>query len=427
MGSEDFLSAVGSIANALFLIASVYIYVALLRQINRRDPIDTDRGFGAAEVALAVFLIAVFAFSSLGASSAQIVRLRTLDLILNAVVAIGMVLFVAAFLKLRRFNLSELTGLARLSFTRAFLTGLVLLIFAYPLIIFAEWLTARFLGSGSSRQGIIELFSGSQSMEQRVIIILLATAIAPVAEEFIFRFFLYGVLRRYLGRSIGLIVSALLFAAVHVHLPSFAPLFGLDDDARHFQCHHSPCARFSRNIAAMTGVLRELGEDQLLAQVFPRLNRNSRVVIGAGDDCAVVKFHGAKDWLLLKTDCVVEEVHFARETSARAVGWKAMMRALSDFAAMSGIPEFALITLAIAGKKKASWVDELYRGLNRAAARFDVAIVGGETSETVGPTVIAVSVAGGVERDRCVLRSGGKANDDLFVTGKLGGPFRGGP
>ena len=175
----------------------------------------------------------------------------------------------------------------------------------------------------------------------------------------------------------------------------------------------------------MTRALRELGEDQLLAQVFPRLNRNSQVVIGAGDDCAVVKFHGAKDWLLLKTDCVVEEVHFARETSARAVGWKAMMRALSDFAAMSGIPEFALITLAIAGKKKASWVDELYRGLNRAAACFDVAIVGGETSETVGPTVIVVSVAGGVERDRCVLRSGGKANDDLFVTGKLGGSIRG--
>ena len=229
MGGEDFLSALGSIANALFLIASIYIYIALLRQINRRDRdlIATDRGFGAAEVALAVFLIAVFAFSSLGASSAQIVRLRTRDLILNAVVAVGIVLFVAAFLKLRHFNISELTGLARLSFARAFVTGLVLLIFAYPLIIFADWLTARLLGSGSSRQGIIELFSGSQSMEQRVIIILLATVVAPVAEEFIFRFFLYGVIRRYLGRSIGLIVSALLFAAVHAHLPSFAPLFAL--------------------------------------------------------------------------------------------------------------------------------------------------------------------------------------------------------
>src|SRR5437870_2454411 len=102
----------------------------------------------------------------------------------------------------------------------------------------------------------------------------------------------------------------------------------------------------------MTRALRELGEDKLLAQVFPRLNRNSRVVIGAGDDCAMVKFRGAKDWLLLKTDCVVEEIHFTKETNARAVGWKAMMRALSDFAAMSGIPEFALITLAATDKKK---------------------------------------------------------------------------
>ena len=102
-----------------------------------------------------------------------------------------------------------------------------------------------------------------------------------------------------------------------------------------------------------------------------------------------------------------------------------MMRTLSDFAAMSGIPEFALITLAAAGKKKASWVRELYRGLNRAAARFNVGIVGGETSETAGPTVIVVNVAGFVERHRCVLRSGGKTNDDLFVTGKLGGSIRG--
>ncbi|PYM00551.1 MAG: thiamine-monophosphate kinase [Verrucomicrobia bacterium] len=175
----------------------------------------------------------------------------------------------------------------------------------------------------------------------------------------------------------------------------------------------------------MTRALRELGEDKLLAQFFSRLNRNSRVVIGAGDDCAVVKFPGAKNWLLLKTDCVVEEVHFTKETNARAVGWKAMMRAFSDFAAMSGIPEFALITLAAAGKKTESWVGELYRGLNRAAARFDVAIVGGETSETAGPTVIVVSVAGFVERHRCLLRSNGKSNDDLFVTGELGGSIRG--
>ena len=171
--------------------------------------------------------------------------------------------------------------------------------------------------------------------------------------------------------------------------------------------------------------LRELGEDKLLEKILPQLHRDNRVITGAGDDCAVVRFRGAKDLLLLKTDCVVEHVHFAPKTDARAVGWKAMMRTLSDFAAMSGIPEFALVTVAIERKRKFSWVEKLYRGLNRAAARFQVAIVGGETSDTRGSTVMAISAAGYVERDRCVWRSGGNANDDLFVTGRLGGSVRG--
>ena len=174
----------------------------------------------------------------------------------------------------------------------------------------------------------------------------------------------------------------------------------------------------------MMGSVRELGEDRLLAQIFPQLKPNSRVVAGAGDDCAVVKFRGAKEWLLLKTDCVVEGIHFVVGSSARAVGWKAMMRSLSDFAAVSGVPQFALITLVIAGRKQVTWVRDLYRGLNRAARYFDVTIVGGETSDTACPTVVVVSVAGFVEPDRCILRSGGKGNDDLFVTGKLGGSIR---
>ena len=174
----------------------------------------------------------------------------------------------------------------------------------------------------------------------------------------------------------------------------------------------------------MTRSLRELGEDRLLAQILPQLKRNSRVVAGAGDDCGVVKFRGAKEWLLLKSDCVVEGIHFVTGNDARAVGWKAMMRALSDFAAMSGVPQFALITLVIAGKKRVMWVRDLYRGLNQAARYFDVAIIGGETSDTDGPSVIVVNIAGFIEADRCILRSGGKANDDLFVTGKLGGSIR---
>ena len=170
--------------------------------------------------------------------------------------------------------------------------------------------------------------------------------------------------------------------------------------------------------------LSELGEDNLLAKILPHSQPNARVITGAGDDCAVVRFGAAKDLLLLKTDCVVGNIHFAQDTDASAVGWKAMMRTLSDFAAMSGIPEFALVTLAIERKRKLSWVEKLYHGLNRAAARFQVAIVGGETSDTRGSTVVGISAAGYVERDRCVWRTGGNANDDLFVTGRLGGSIR---
>jgi thiamine-monophosphate kinase len=69
-------------------------------------------------------------------------------------------------------------------------------------------------------------------------------------------------------------------------------------------------------------------------------------------------------------------------------------------------------------------MERLYRGLSRAAKRFKVSIVGGELSGTAGPVAISVSVVGFVERNRCVSRRGGKAGDDLFVTGRLGGALK---
>jgi thiamine-monophosphate kinase len=167
--------------------------------------------------------------------------------------------------------------------------------------------------------------------------------------------------------------------------------------------------------------LRQLGEDRLLAQILPRLVSGKSVLIGAGDDCAVVKPPAGKKLLVFKTDCVVEGVHFLRRTNGLHVGWKAMMRPLSDFAATSAVPQFALVTLVVSKQRASDWVKKVYRGLNRAAGRFKVSIVGGETSSIAGPAVISVSLSGFVERDRCVSRSGGKAGDDLFVTGRLGG------
>jgi thiamine-monophosphate kinase len=165
----------------------------------------------------------------------------------------------------------------------------------------------------------------------------------------------------------------------------------------------------------------DLGEDRLLDQLLPHLPLGKTVVAGAGDDCAVVKMASGDTLLVLKTDCIVEGVHFLPGTNAVDIGWKAMMRPLSDFAATSALPQFALITFIAPAQTDVAWVKNLYSGLRRAANRFDVSIVGGETSSTPGPITISVSVAGFVEKGRRVSRRGGKVGDDLFVTGRLGG------
>lgn len=170
--------------------------------------------------------------------------------------------------------------------------------------------------------------------------------------------------------------------------------------------------------------LGDLGEDQLLDQLLPRLLPGKTIATGPGDDCAVVKAQDRRELLVLKTDCVVEGVHFPPTADASDVGWKAMMRPLSDFAATSAVPKFALITLMAPEQTTVAWVKELYRGLRMAAKRFEVSIVGGETSSTTGPIAVSTSVAGFVERDRWVSRRGGKPGDDLFVTGRLGGALK---
>ena len=170
--------------------------------------------------------------------------------------------------------------------------------------------------------------------------------------------------------------------------------------------------------------LRDIGEDRLLDRLLSRLSLGKEVVNGPGDDCAVVETCDHQNLLVLKTDCVVAGVHFLPTASALDVGWKAMMRPLSDFAATSAVPQSALITLIAPEQTNIEWVEQLYRGLGRAAKRFKVSIVGGEMSGTSGPVAISVSVVGFVERNRCVSRRGGKAGDDLFVTGRLGGAVK---
>ena len=167
--------------------------------------------------------------------------------------------------------------------------------------------------------------------------------------------------------------------------------------------------------------LAQYGEDRLVAEITRRLAVGKNVRVGVGDDCAVIGRPRDARWLLLKTDAVVEGVHFLPTEDLHRVGWKALCRAISDIAAMGGEPRHALITLAISPERKVADVRALYAGLRKAARKFGVSIVGGETSRSPGPMFISVTLTGEVERTRCTLRSGGKPGDALYVTGRLGG------
>ena len=231
MSSDGLFSAFAAVTNVLFFLIAVYIYSSLIRQISARSTTleFTQRNFGLADAIVAILLSGLFLSNiALSFSSAhEVTSPRMRDLMAGALLTLGILVFLIAFLRLRGFDLSALGGLAKLGFGRVLSIGTILLFAAYPLIYIADALTRRVLGEGLSKQEIIQLFNASQTLPQRMMIIVMAVALAPMAEEFMFRFFLYGVLKRYFGRPAGLIVNAALFAAVHTHLPSFGPLFVL--------------------------------------------------------------------------------------------------------------------------------------------------------------------------------------------------------
>lgn len=167
---------------------------------------------------------------------------------------------------------------------------------------------------------------------------------------------------------------------------------------------------------------RSLGEEGLLRRMLREFPEESPgVVCGPGDDCAVVESGRSGVWQLLKSDSVIEGVHFAPQEAMERVGWKALCRALSDVAAMGGVPSHALVTLHAPGDTLWSRIRALYQGLHRAAKTYGVCIVGGETCGTSGPLSVSVSLTGWVDACRCVFRSGGSPGDALCVSGRLGG------
>ncbi|HLH57215.1 MAG TPA: thiamine-phosphate kinase [Verrucomicrobiae bacterium] len=162
-------------------------------------------------------------------------------------------------------------------------------------------------------------------------------------------------------------------------------------------------------------------EFELISRLTRSLHTNPSVVVGAGDDCAVIDLGIPDRLLLFKTDAVVQGVHFDSAAPPEKVGHKAIARCLSDIAAMAGTPTAALITLALPDPFDPEYVDRIYRGLNATASKYDVAIAGGETTTNPERLLISISLLGWASRGKAISRSGAQAGDALFVSGHLGG------
>ncbi len=169
--------------------------------------------------------------------------------------------------------------------------------------------------------------------------------------------------------------------------------------------------------------LADIGEDALIRLLTRNIRLDASVLSGPGDDCAVTKGVPPGHVMLLKTDAVVEGVHFLPTTPAHLVGRKALARVLSDLAAMGGTPCHALVTLMAPATTPVKRVLGLYRGLLGLAEQHGMNVVGGETTRAAQLT-LSISAVGAVPRQSYARRSGGKAGDAVLVTGRLGGSIK---
>lgn len=170
--------------------------------------------------------------------------------------------------------------------------------------------------------------------------------------------------------------------------------------------------------------LSEIGERGFIRMLRGMLPKRGDVAVGAGDDCAVIRFTDADD-LVLKSDPLVEGVHFTAGTDPALVGRKALARVLSDFAAMGASPRWALVDFTAPGVTPVETALGVYNGIDALAREHGVAIVGGDTS---GGSAIGLHVfcAGVVPRGTALLRSAAKPGEAVYVTGELGGSFESG-
>lgn len=159
-----------------------------------------------------------------------------------------------------------------------------------------------------------------------------------------------------------------------------------------------------------------LGEFDIIARYFASRPPRGDVLLGIGDDAAVVDVRADRK-LVVALDTIVDGVHFPVATGASDIGYRALAVNLSDLAAMGAEPAWMTLSLSLPAADE-QWLEGFAAGLFEIADRFGVALVGGDTVK--GPLVITIQVAGWVEPERWLTRSGAQPGDLIFVSGVVG-------
>lgn len=172
--------------------------------------------------------------------------------------------------------------------------------------------------------------------------------------------------------------------------------------------------------------ISNLGEFALIDRLSKKFTiTDKKLVKGIGDDAAV--FEASKDnCFLVATDLLVEGIHFDLIYSPlKHLGYKAVAVNLSDIYAMNAKPKYITVSIAISKKFSVQALDLLYEGINLACERFDVELIGGDTTSSLSGLFINITVIGEAKKDEIVYRSTAKKNDLICVSGDLGAAYMG--
>ncbi len=171
--------------------------------------------------------------------------------------------------------------------------------------------------------------------------------------------------------------------------------------------------------------LSELGEFGLIDRIAKSAELNQKSSIkGIGDDAAVLGT--GKKKTLVTTDLLLEGIHFDLSYAPlKHLGYKAVAVNLSDIYAMNGKPTQITVSLGLSSRFSLEAIDELYTGILLACEKYNVDLVGGDTSSSVSGLAISVTAIGEADEDNIVYRNGAKETDLICVSGDLGAAYLG--